>query len=72
MLDDAWLTDLLRSRGAPPVLRSRQGAVDEAFTALFPRVRTSRGRSTVDGAGSRAGRAAADTADVGTRRASLR
>ena len=51
-----------------PVLRSKQEAVEEAFTALFPRVRSSRTRSSVDGAGWRAGRAAADSADVGSRR----
>ena len=55
-----------------PVLRSRQVAVDDAFTELFPRVRSSRGRASVDGAGFRAGRAAADTADVGPRRAHVR
>jgi hypothetical protein len=55
-----------------PVLRSRQVAVDDAFTELFPRVRSSRSRSSVDGSGFRAGRAAADSADVGTRRAHLR
>ena len=55
-----------------PVLRSRQVAVDDAFTELFPRVRSSRSRSPVDGAGFRAGRAAADAADVGSRRAHLR
>lgn len=55
-----------------PVLRSRQVAVDDAFAELFPRVRSSRSRASVDGSGFRAGRAAADSADVGTRRASLR
>ncbi|MGY1694065.1 DUF2786 domain-containing protein [Geodermatophilus sp. SYSU D00814] len=55
-----------------PVLRSRQEAVDDAFTEMFPRVRSSRGRSSVDGAGWQAGRAAADSADVGSRRAHLR
>ncbi|MGR7024436.1 DUF2786 domain-containing protein [Geodermatophilus sp. URMC 62] len=34
-----------------PVLRSRQEAVDDAFTGLFPRVRSSRGRSPADAAG---------------------
>jgi hypothetical protein len=63
-----------RERGVDllPVLRSRQEVVDDAFAELFPRVRSSRGRSAVDGAGFRAGRAAADSADVGTRRAHLR
>ncbi|SNS05240.1 Protein of unknown function [Geodermatophilus saharensis] len=55
-----------------PVLRSRQEAVDDAFTELFPRVRSSRSRSSVDGAGWWAGRSAADSADVGSRRAHLR
>ncbi|MGY1601440.1 DUF2786 domain-containing protein [Geodermatophilus sp. SYSU D00815] len=55
-----------------PVLRSRQAAVESAFTELFPRVRTSRSRASVDGGGWYAGRAAADRADVGTRRSSLR
>jgi hypothetical protein len=59
-------TDLL------PVLASRQAAVDDAFTELFPRVRSSRSRSQVDGAGFRAGRSAADSADVGSHRAHLR
>ncbi|WP_091363996.1 DUF2786 domain-containing protein [Geodermatophilus telluris] len=51
-----------------PVLRSRQETVEEAFTELFPGVRSSRSRSSVDGAGWRAGRSAADAADVGSRR----
>jgi hypothetical protein len=55
-----------------PVLRSRQEAVDEAFTELFPRVRTSRSRASTDPAGWYAGRAAADTADVGPARSRLR
>ncbi|MGY1623663.1 DUF2786 domain-containing protein [Geodermatophilus sp. SYSU D00965] len=55
-----------------PVLRSRQEAVDEAFTELFPRVRTSRSRASMDPAGWYAGRAAADSADVGSRRSWLR
>ncbi len=58
--------------GLLPVLASRQAAVDDAFTELFPRVRSSRSRASVDGAGFLAGRAAADSADVGTRRAHLR
>ncbi|SDN28048.1 Protein of unknown function [Geodermatophilus siccatus] len=55
-----------------PVLRSRQEAVDDAFTELFPRVRSTRSRSSMDAGGYRAGRAAADSADVGSRRAHLR
>jgi Protein of unknown function (DUF2786) len=55
-----------------PVLRSRQVAVDDAFTELFPRVRSSRSRSSMDAAGYWAGRAAADSADVGSRRSPLR
>ncbi|MGY1806541.1 DUF2786 domain-containing protein [Blastococcus sp. SYSU D00669] len=57
-----------------PVLRSRHAAVESAFTELFPRVRSSRSRSraSVDGGGWFAGQAAADRADVGTRRSSLR
>jgi hypothetical protein len=55
-----------------PVLRSRQEAVDGAFTELFPRVRTSRSRASTDAGGWYAGRAAADTADVGSRRSRLR
>ena len=55
-----------------PVLRSRQEAVDDAFTGLFPRVRRTGGRSSVDASGWFAGRAAAEAADVGSRRSSLR
>jgi hypothetical protein len=55
-----------------PVLRNRQEAVDAAFTELFPRVRSSRSRASVDGGGWYAGRAAADRADVGPRRPSVR
>lgn len=55
-----------------PVLRSRQEAVDDAFTELFPRVRSTRSRSSMDAGGWWAGRAAADSADVGSRRAHLR
>ena len=55
-----------------PVLRSRQEAVDDAFTELFPRVRSTRSRSATDPSGWYAGRAAAETANVGSRRASLR
>jgi hypothetical protein len=55
-----------------PVLRNRQEAVDAVFTELFPRVRSSRSRGSVDGGGWFAGRAAADRADVGPRRPSVR
>ena len=55
-----------------PVLRSRQEAVDDAFTALFPRVRSSRSRASTDAAGWWAGHVAADSADVGSRRSHLR
>ncbi|MEX5719337.1 DUF2786 domain-containing protein [Geodermatophilus maliterrae] len=55
-----------------PVLRSRQEAVDDAFTELFPRVRSSRSRASADAPGWWAGRAAADSADVGPRRSHLR
>jgi uncharacterized protein DUF2786 len=55
-----------------PVLRSRQEAVDDAFTELFPRVRSTRSRSSMDAGGWWAGRAAADSADVGSRHPSLR
>jgi hypothetical protein len=61
-------------RGADllPVLRARQDAVDATFDELFPRVRASRTRASVDGGGWFAGRAAADRADVGPRRPSVR
>ena len=55
-----------------PVLRSRQEAVDDAFTELFPRVRSTRSRASMDAGGWWAGRAAADSADVGSRHSSLR
>ncbi|WP_218146059.1 DUF2786 domain-containing protein [Geodermatophilus ruber] len=55
-----------------PVLRSRQEAVDDVFAELFPRVRGSRGKSPVDPTGWHAGRAAAERADVGSRREPLR
>jgi len=54
-----------------PVLRSRQAAVEERVAELFPRVRTSRSRSSVDAGGWYAGRAAAERADVGQRGPSL-
>jgi hypothetical protein len=55
-----------------PVLRSRREAVEAATAELFPRVRTSRSRASVDPGGWYAGQAAAERADVGTRRSSLR
>jgi hypothetical protein len=55
-----------------PVLRSRQVAVEERVAELFPRVRATRSRSSVDAGGWYAGREAADHADVGLRRSSLR
>lgn len=51
-----------------PVLRSRREAVDAATAELFPRVRTSRSRASIDAGGWYAGRAAAERADVGSRR----
>ncbi|MGY1711718.1 DUF2786 domain-containing protein [Geodermatophilus sp. SYSU D00758] len=55
-----------------PVLRSRQEAVEARAAELFPRVRSRRSRASVDAGGWFAGRAAAERADVGTRRSSLR
>ena len=55
-----------------PVLRSRKEAVDAAVAELFPRVRASRSRATVDAGGWYAGQSAAERADVGPRRAPLR
>ena len=54
-----------------PVLRSRQVAVEERVAELFPRVRATRGRASVDAGGWYAGRDAADRADVGARRSPL-
>lgn len=54
-----------------PVLRSRQVAVEERVTELFPRVRATRGRASVDAGGWFAGRAAAERADVGLHRSSV-
>lgn len=54
-----------------PVLRSRSAAVEERVSELFPRLRSTRSRASVDPGGWHAGRAAADRADVGTRRAPL-
>jgi hypothetical protein len=55
-----------------PVLRSRQAAVEERVAELFPRVRATRSRASVDAGGWYAGREAAERADVGLRRSSLR
>ena len=55
-----------------PVLRSRQAAVEERVAELFPRVRASRSRAAVDAGGWFAGRDAAESADVGLRRSSVR
>ena len=55
-----------------PVLRSRQEAVAERVTELFPHVRAGRSRASVDAGGWYAGRAAAERADVGQHRSSLR
>ncbi|WP_346620652.1 DUF2786 domain-containing protein [Blastococcus montanus] len=55
-----------------PVLRSRQEAVAARTAELFPGVRRSRDRSSVDAGGWHAGRAAAERADVAPRRSSLR
>jgi hypothetical protein len=55
-----------------PVLRSRQGAVEERVAELFPRVRATRSRASVDAGGWFAGREAAERADVGPRRSSVR
>jgi hypothetical protein len=55
-----------------PVLRSRQVAVEERVAELFPRVRATRSRASVDASGWFAGRDAAERADVGLRRSTLR
>jgi hypothetical protein len=55
-----------------PVLRSRQAAVEERVAELFPRLRATRSRASVDAGGWFAGRAAAERADVGARRPPLR
>ena len=54
-----------------PVLRSRREAVDAAVAELFPKLRTSRSRASVDAGGWVAGRTAAERADVGPRRSPL-
>jgi hypothetical protein len=55
-----------------PVLRSRREAVEAAVAELFPRIRSSRSRASVDAGGWYAGHEAAERADVGPRRSSLR
>jgi hypothetical protein len=55
-----------------PVLRSRQTAVEERVAELFPRLRATRSRASVDAGGWYAGREAADRGDVGNRRSPLR
>jgi hypothetical protein len=55
-----------------PVLRSRREAVETAVAELFPRLRTSRSRASVDAGGWYAGQAAAERADVAPRRSPLR
>jgi hypothetical protein len=55
-----------------PVLRSRQLAVEQRVAELFPRVRATRSRSSVDASGWYAGREAAERADVDHRRSPLR
>ncbi|WP_166533016.1 DUF2786 domain-containing protein [Blastococcus xanthinilyticus] len=55
-----------------PVLRSRREAVDSAVAELFPRVRASRSRATVDPGGWYAGQAAAERAEVGPHRPPIR
>jgi hypothetical protein len=55
-----------------PVLRSRQAAVEERVAELFPRVRATRSRASVEAGGWFAGREAAERADVGPRRSSVR
>ncbi|SFF25759.1 Protein of unknown function [Blastococcus tunisiensis] len=54
-----------------PVLRTRQEAVETAVAELFPRVRPSRSRASVDAGGWYAGRSAAERADVAPRRSTL-
>ncbi|MBN1094342.1 DUF2786 domain-containing protein [Blastococcus sp. TML/M2B] len=54
-----------------PVLRSRTEAVDTALAQLFPKLRTSRSRASVDAGGWLAGQSAAERADVGSRRPPL-
>jgi hypothetical protein len=54
------------------VLRSRETAVGERVAELFPRVKAARSRASVDAGGWYAGRDAAERADVGQQRSSLR
>ena len=54
-----------------PVLRSRREAVESAVTELFPRVRRTRSRASVDAGGWHAGRSAAERADVAPHRSPL-
>ena len=54
-----------------PVLRSRREAVDTAVAQLFPKLRSSRSRASVDAGGWYAGQSAAERADVGPRRSPL-
>lgn len=54
-----------------PVLRSRREAVDAAVAELFPKLRSTRSRASVDAGGWRAGQTAAERADVGPRRSPL-
>ncbi|SOC52052.1 Protein of unknown function [Blastococcus aggregatus] len=54
-----------------PVLRSRREAVDSAVAQLFPKLRSSRSRASVDAGGWYAGQTAAERADVGPRRSPL-
>jgi hypothetical protein len=58
--------EAVAERGADllPVLRSRLEAVESAVAELFPRVRASRSRASVDAGGWYAGRSAAERADV--------
>lgn len=65
--------DAAEERGVDllPVLRSRREAVDSAVAELFPELRTSRSRASVDAGGWYAGQSAAERADVGTRRSPL-
>jgi hypothetical protein len=60
-----------RGRDLLPVLRSRREAVDTAVAELFPRVRASRSRASVDAGGWYAGQTAAERADVAPRRSPL-
>ena len=55
-----------------PVLRSRQVAVEERVAELFPHVRATRSRASVDAGGWYAGREAAQRAEVGLPRSSRR